>query len=330
MSEIKKPKFVEDFANYLVAIKNLSQTYIKNMTVTIEQFLEFINVHKLKNKYNSISDMNLNEIRSLNNSDIYSFIFFLAESHYQNNSRIIKIEHLKTFFDYLFNIKHTIFKEPFKKINTERKLDKKLPNYLSLEEAKRVLAIYENSKDPIEIRDNAMLHIFLNCGLRLSEIKGFNIEDINMEDSRFTIIGKGNKERTNYLNEKTKVALIKYLEIRDELLKNNDNKLKENALFLTYYGYRMSQFTINKIVKRAYEKAGLDEKRYTVHTLRHTCATLLYRAGVNIKTIQELLGHVQIDTTEIYTHLNNQEVKDTMLKHPLAQFKIADALAYCA
>ncbi len=328
MSEIKKPNFVEDFANYLVAIKNLSQTYIKNMTVTIEQFLEFINVHKFKNKYNSIEDITLNEIRSLNNSDIYSFIFFLAESHYQNNSRVIKIEHLKTFFDYLFRIKHTIFKEPFKKINSERKLVKKLPKYLSLEESRRLLKIYENSTDEVEIRDNAMLHLFLNCGLRLSEIKNLNIKDISLTDNKFTIIGKGNKERTNYLNLKTKDALMKYLKIRDNFSKNNKND--DKTLFLTCYGYRMSQFTINKIVKRAYRKANLDDKVYTVHTLRHTCATILYRAGVNIKTIQELLGHVQIDTTEIYTHLNDQEVKEVMLNHPLAQFKIADALAYCA
>lgn len=328
MSEIKKPNFVEDFANYLVAIKNLSQTYIKNMTVTIEQFLEFINVHKFKNKYNSIEDITLNEIRSLNNSDIYSFIFFLAESHYQNNSRVIKIEHLKTFFDYLFRIKHTIFKEPFKKINSERKLVKKLPKYLSLEESRRLLKIYENSTDEVEIRDNAMLHLFLNCGLRLSEIKNLNIKDTSLTDNKFTIIGKGNKERTNYLNLKTKDALMKYLKIRDNFSKNNKND--DKTLFLTCYGYRMSQFTINKIVKRAYRKANLDDKVYTVHTLRHTCATILYRAGVNIKTIQELLGHVQIDTTEIYTHLNDQEVKEVMLNHPLAQFKIADALAYCA
>ena len=328
MSEIKKPNFVEDFANYLVAIKNLSQTYIKNMTVTIEQFLEFINVHKFKNKYNSIEDITLNEIRSLNNSDIYSFIFFLAESHYQNNSRVIKIEHIKTFFDYLFRIKHTIFKEPFKKINSERKLVKKLPKYLSLEESRRLPKIYENSTDEVEIRDNAMLHLFLNCGLRLSEIKNLNIKDISLTDNKFTIIGKGNKERTNYLNLKTKEALMKYLKIRDNFSKNNKND--DKTLFLTCYGYRMSQFTINKIVKRAYRKANLDDKVYTVHTLRHTCATILYRAGVNIKTIQELLGHVQIDTTEIYTHLNDQEVKEVMLNHPLAQFKIADALAYCA
>lgn len=328
MSEIPKPKFVEDFANYLIAIRNLSQTYIKNMTVTIEQFLEFINVHKFKNKYNSVSDMSLNEVRSLNNSDIYSFIFFLAESNYQNNSRVIKIEHLKTFFDYLFRIKHTIFKEPFKKINSERKLDKKLPNYLSLDEAKRLLKIYEENTDEIAIRDNAMLHLFLNCGLRLSEVKNLNIEDIDLKENKFTIIGKGNKERINYLNGKTKDALLKYLSIRDNFLKNN--KKQDNALFLTFYGCRMSQFRIDRIVKRAYKRANLDEKVYTVHTLRHTCATLLYRTGVNIKTIQEILGHVQIDTTEIYTHLNNQEVKDVMFNHPLAQFKIADALAYCA
>ena len=296
-TELKAPKFVEEFANYLVAIRNLSQVYINNMKVTIEQFLEFINIHKFKNKYNSINEMSLNDIRSLNNSDIYSFIFFLAESHYKNNSRVVKIEHLRAFFDYLFRIEHSIFREPFKKIHSERKIDKKLPNYLSLEEAKRLIDLYKNSTNPIEIRDSAMLHIFLNCGLRLSEIKNLNIEDINLNDDKFTIIGKGNKERTK---------------------------------FLTDYGFRMSVTTIKKIVKRAYRKANLDENIYSVHTLRHTCATILYKAGCNIRTIQELLGHVQIDTTEIYTHLHDQEVMDVMLNHPLAQYKIADALAYCA
>ena len=309
-TELKAPKFVEEFANYLVAIRNLSQVYINNMKVTIEQFLEFINIHKFKNKYNSINEMSLNDIRSLNNSDIYSFIFFLAESHYKNNSRVVKIEHLRTFFDYLFRIEHSIFREPFKKIHSERKIDKKLPNYLSLEEAKRLIDLYKNSTNPIEIRDSAMLHIFLNCGLRLSEIKNLNIEDINLNDDKFTIIGKGNKERTNYLNDITKEALLKYLNIRD----NSHDKGRNNPLFLTDYGFRMSVTTIKKIV----------------HTLRHTCATILYKAGCNIRTIQELLGHVQIDTTEIYTHLHDQEVMDVMLNHPLAQYKIADALAYCA
>lgn len=154
-----------------------------------------------------------------------------------------------------------------------------------------------------------MLHIFLNCGLRLSEIKNLNIEDINLNDDKFTIIGKGNKERTNYLNDITKEALLKYLNIRD----NSHDKGRNNPLFLTDYGFRMSVTTIKKIVKRAYRKANLDENIYSVHTLRHTCATLLYKAGCNIRTIQELLGHVQIDTTEIYMHLHDQEVMDVML-----------------
>ena len=239
MSEIKTPKFVEDFANYLVAIRNLSQVYIKNMTVTIEQFLEFINVHKFKNKYNTIEDITLNEIRSLNNSDIYSFIFFLAESHYQNNSRVIKIEHLKTFFDYLFNIKHTIFKEPFKKINSERKLEKKLPNYLSLDEAKRLINLYKNSTDEIEIRDNAMLHIFLNCGLRLSEIKNLNIEDINLDDNKFTIIGKSGED-FSYLPavERDDSIVISQFTLKElvrqtifSISDNDNNKLMTGELF---------------------------------------------------------------------------------------------------
>ena len=169
--------------------------------------------------------------------------------------------------------------------------------------------LYKYSTNPIEIRDSAMLHIFLNCGLRLSEIKNLNIEDINLNDDKFTIIGKGNKKRTNYLNDITKEALLKYLNIRD----NSHDKGRNNPLFLTDYGFRMSVTTIKKIVKRAYRKANLDENIYSVHTLRHTCATILYKAGCNIRTIQELLGHVQIDTTEIYTHLHDQEVMDVML-----------------
>ena len=116
------------------------------------------------------------------------------------------------------------------------------------------------------------------------------------------------------------------MNIRD----NSHDKERNNPLFLTDYGFRMSVTTIKKIVKRAYRKADLDENVYSVHTLRHTCATILYKAGCNIRTIQEILGHVQIDTTEIYTHLHDQEVMDVMLNHPLAQYKMADALAYCA
>ncbi len=322
--ENKVPKFVTDLTNYLIAIKNLSKIYVKNMTITIEQFLKFINIHKLKNKYKTIYEMTLNDVRALANSDIYSFIYFLAESQYKINSRVVKTEHLRTFFDYLFTIQHTIFKEPFKKINSDRKIMKKLPNYLSLDEAKKMINVYANSKYELDIRDNAIIHLFLNSGLRLSELKNLSIDDLNLEEDKFCIIGKGNKERTGYINEITKKALEEYLRIR------NNFKPKNKTLFISKYGSEMSSTAIEKIIKKAYKLAEIDAEDYCVHTLRHTCATLLYRNGIDIRTIQELLGHVQIDTTEIYTHLHDQEVMDAMLDHPLSQFKMANAEAFCA
>lgn len=322
--EIKIPKFVTDLTNYLIAIKNLSQIYVKNMTITIEQFLEFINIHKFKNKYSSVSELTLNDVRSLTNSDIYSFIYFLAESQYKINSRVVKIEHLRTFFNYLFTIKQRIFTEPFKKINSERKIEKKLPNYLSLDEAKKMITVYANSTNKIEIRDNAILHLFLNSGLRLSELKNLNIDDLDLKNNKFSIIGKGNKERTGYINDITRKALDEYLKIRETF------NPKTKTLFVSRYGLKMSSTSIEKIVKRAYKLAEIDDEDYCVHTLRHTCATLLYRNGIDIRTIQDILGHVQIDTTEIYTHLHDQEVMDAMLDHPLSQFKMANAEAFCA
>ncbi|MBR2786421.1 MAG: hypothetical protein IKD76_02875 [Clostridia bacterium] len=145
MKKLNMPQFVNNLVSYLIGIKDLSEICAHNMTITIKQFLEFINVHKLKNKYNSIEDFTLNDIRSLSNSDIYSFIYFLAESHYKTNSRVVKIEHLKTFFNYLFTINETIFTQPFRKIKTDRKAEEKLPSYLSLDESKRLLNVYADS-----------------------------------------------------------------------------------------------------------------------------------------------------------------------------------------
>lgn len=322
--ENKIPKFVTDLTNYLIAIKNLSEVYVKNMSITVGQFLEFINIHKFKSKYNSIKEITLNDIRALTNSDIYSFIYFLAESQYKINSRVVKTEHLRTFFDYLFSIQHTIFKEPFKKINSDRKIIRKLPNYLSLDEAKKMINVYSNSNYYLDIRDNAVIHLFLNSGLRLSELKNLSIDDLRLDNGNFSIIGKGNKERTGYINDITKKALEEYLRIR-----NNFNP-KSKTLFVSKYGSKMSSTGIEKIIKKAYKLAKINDENYCVHTLRHTCATLLYRNGTDIRTIQELLGHVQIDTTEIYTHLHDQEVMDAMLDHPLSQFKMANAEAFCA
>lgn len=327
MEVYKFPKFMLEFSNYLIAIKNYSDNYVENISTTIQQFLSFINVHKYDHKYKEINQMTLNDVSFLSNSDIYSFIYFLAESHYKIGSRILKIEHLRTFFDFLYRIKHNIFTQPFKKIKREKDISLKLPKYLSLNESQKLLQLYANSTKVNEIKDNAILHIFLNCGLRISEVANLNISDFNFEANKFTIFGKGNKERIGYLSPITKEALLKYLEIRKNISPKSSKD--NNALFLSIEKKRITIRNIRKNIKKAYSKVGIDVDEYSAHSLRHTCATLMYKNGTDIKTIQEFLGHVQIDTTEIYTHLHDKAVMKAMQEHPLSKFKLADALTYC-
>lgn len=325
----KLPDFINDLTNYLYAVKNFSNFYIENLLVTVQQFLNFINIHKYHNEENSLESMTLNDIRGLNNSDIYSFIYFLAENNYKTNTRILKLEHLRKFFDFLYRIKHDVFRQPFKQIKREKKNRVKVPNYLSLEESRKLLNVYSNSTKINQIRDNAMLHLFLNCGLRISELKNLNISDFDFTTNKFSIIGKGNKERTGYLNEPTKKALLKYLEIR-KTIKVSNSKDKD-ALFLSKYNKRISVRAIRDAVKLAYENVGIENENYSVHTLRHTCATILYKFCSDIRTIQELLGHVSIDTTQIYTHTHNEDVMEATFGHPLAKFKMKNAREYnCA
>ena len=322
------PEFLNNFMDYLGGIKNLSKIYIKNMSITIKQFLIFMNTHKFKNRYQSIKELTINDIRELTRSDIYSFMFYLAENHYKISTRILKTEHLKMFFDYLYRIKRNMFKEPFKQIENEKKSFLQLPNYLSLNESKELLKIYANSSKVNEVRDNAILHLILNCGLRISEVINLKISNIDFGNDKFLITGKGNKERIGYLNDITKDAILKYLKLRENITPKSKND--RDILFLSNFKKKLSSFGIEKNIDRAYEKVGLDKKVYKVHTLRHTCATILYKSGIDIRTIQELLGHVKIDTTEIYTHLHDEEVMEAMFEHPLSRFKMANAKSYCS
>jgi len=325
-NEVLLPSYVDNFLNYLIAIKSLSYNYTRAIRTTMRQFLQFINSYKLKNKYDDISMINENDIRMLKNSDIYCFIYYLQENEYEQGTRILKTNHLKAFFDYMLNIKHQVFQQPFKKIHSEKRKIKHLPRYLSFEESKQLLDVYAHSDKPKDIKMFSILTMFLNCGLRLSELVNLKISDIDLKDNKITILGKGNKERISYLNKITKNALIKYLEIRNTIVPAN--KKDNDILFLDEEHKAISKKTIWCMVKDAYEKSGLNDKKYAVHTLRHTCATLLYRNGIPVKTIQELLGHTSIDVTQIYTHLYDKQVMDAMLEHPLSQFKMQTALTY--
>lgn len=270
--------------------------------------------------------MTLNDIRFLNTSDIYGFIFYLAENHNSIGTRIKKIEHLRTFFDFLYKIKTALFKEPLKTIKREKNTYIKLPKYLSLSESKKILQVYANKDDFRSLRNNAMLHLFLCCGLRLEELNEIKISDFDFNENKFIILGKGNKERTCYLNTNTKDALQKYINYR----KNNplDDKKLDNFLFISQWNKKISSRQIRKIVKKTYEKAEIDETQYSVHSLRHSFATILYKSGVDIRLLQILLGHSRIETTQIYAHMHSESLMNAMQGHPMSHFKIKDALAF--
>lgn len=329
MNNNKYPEFIENFKSYVAGIRNLSASYIESILSTLKGFLEFVNDHIYDCKYEDINEMTLNDIRFLTNSDIYGFIFYLAENHNSIGTRMKKIEHLRTFFDYLYRIKTTIFKEPFETIERENNNYKKLPKYLSLEEAKKLLDVYNNSNDLFEARNNAIIHLFLNCGLRLSELTNLKISDFNFKENTFVVLGKGNKERMCYLNKITKDVLQNYISLRENSKVKEDIK-NSKWLFISYRSKQITKRQIDKIVKKAYRESGIDEKEYCVHTLRHSFATILYKSGVDIRMLQILLGHSRIETTQIYTHLHDKEVMNAMQNHPMSNFMQKDALAYAS
>ena len=195
-----------------------------------------------------------------------------------------------------------------------------MPKYLSLDDSKKLLNAADNQDNRNYKRDYAITTLFLNCGMRLSELVGINLNDIDFSECKMTVIGKGNKERTIYLNKSCMVAINDYISSRPpQSLIKRDSKNSEKALFLSEQKKRISNRTVQAIINKELQQAGLDFKNLSVHKLRHTAATLMYQYGnVDIRALQELLGHQSISTTEIYTHVSNDQVRNAVESNPLA------------
>ena len=221
---------------------------------------------------------------------------------------------IKTFFNYLTAKANLLEINPAQNLEAP-KLGKRIPKYLTLDESKKLLEVTEQDDNRNPERDYAIITIFLNCGIRLSELVNINIQDISFEEEKMNVIGKGNKERTIYLNNACIKAIKEYLAVRPNDLNNPENK---KPLFLSERKNRISQRTVQVIVKKELQKAGLDTNKYSVHKLRHTAATLMYQNGVDIRALQELLGHESISTTEIYTHVDNSQIREAVRQNPLA------------
>lgn len=317
------PDYLNSFLDYSITILNKSPNSIKEYNYDLAMFLKFIKLRfKLTNETDfsaiTILDIPISEIRKIKLDDIHAFLSYLTTEHHSKAAtRARKVSTIRIFFKYLSQKAGLIDTNPAQNLETPKQ-EKRMPKYLSLDESKKLLAITANEEDNRNAkRDYAIITIFLNCGIRLSELVGINIKNIDFSENKLTVIGKGNKERTIYLNKACVNAINDY--ISNSRPREGIKYDSKDALFLSERKERISNRTVQSVVKKELQKAGLDINKYSVHKLRHTAATLMYQyGGVDIRALQELLGHESISTTEIYTHVENSQVRNAIESNPLA------------
>ena len=324
----KNPEYLNSFLDYSITILNKSPNSVKEYNYDLTNFLKFMMIRfKLTNE-TDLSKIDIlifteNDLKKITLDDIHAYISHLAiDNRSKATTRARKVSTIRIFFKYLSQKANILEINPAQNLETP-KLEKRMPKYLSLEDSKKLLSVAENEDNRNYKRDYAITTLFLNCGMRLSELVGININDIDFSECKMTVIGKGNKERTIYLNKSCMVALNDYLSSRPASnMVKHDSKNSEKALFLSEQKQRISNRTVQNIISKELKQAGLDTKNLSVHKLRHTAATLMYQYGkVDIRALQELLGHQSISTTEIYTHVNNEQVRNAIESNPLANPK---------
>lgn len=314
----ENPKILNDFLMYLYIIKGYSQNTISTYNFNILHFLKFLLQYwdiPIKTK-----DVTIFILINVKESDIAAYLVYL--NYLKDNSpstRKNKIESLRSFYKWIFSSfpTNTNMKEnPMLSLpGIQQQI--RLPKYLNLKDAYKIQNIFNISNSRFYIRDNLIITLFLQTGMRLSELVNININNINFDKKSITIIGKNNKERIIYLNDLCMKKLKEYINLR----KNKTKIININeALFLNKNGQRLQQHGVEYICKKAFKLAGLEEYNYTTHSLRHTVATQLYINDIDLLVIKEILGHSSITTTEIYTHVHNLKVKEAVEKNPLSNF----------
>lgn len=318
---VSAPPIIRDFLTYNESIKGKSATSIDEYYLDLQTFFRYIKMMRGMVDKNtefsdiSISDVDISLIKTITLSDIYAFLVFCKNDRGNNAAtRARKGSTIRIFFKYLTFQVHLLDSNPAELLESP-KMKKSLPKHLTLEESKKLLSSVDgNNKE----RDYCILTLFLNCGMRLSELCGLNVTDIGTDGS-LRLLGKGNKERIVYLNGACIDALAAYLPNRPV---DGVPVTEKNALFLSRNKKRISNKTVQHIVYTYLDKAGLSGRGLSTHKLRHTAATLMYQHGnVDIRVLKDILGHANLGTTQIYTHVSNEQVKDALSANPLADVK---------
>lgn len=316
------PKILNNFLYYLDGVLNKSSNTIKEYNYDLVSFLKFLktdgplkNSNNINNENIIINDITVKDLEKVDLNTLHEYLSYLKSKKNGAATRARKASSLKSFFNYLTIKTGDLQINPAQNLENP-KIGKRLPKYLTLEESKKLLDnVSLTASDKNKARDYAIITLFLNCGLRLSELVSIDLKNIDFENEKINIIGKGNKERVIYLNTACINALKDYYAVRPRDIVDNNSK---DALFISERKLRISQRTVQQIVKNYLNSAGLDN--YSVHKLRHTAATLMYQYGqVDIRALQELLGHESLSTTEIYTHVNNNQIKNAVNSNPLSK-----------
>lgn len=325
------PQVLKEFLIYHENIKGQSQLTISEYYLDLRMFLRFIKLMRsdmpISSNFEEISIKNIDIkfIEEIDTSDIFEFLSYLANDRSINPessapdygispaARARKLSAIKSFYKYLTVRTKQLQENPVADLEYP-KLRKSLPKYLTLDQSAALLQAVSGQN---EKRDYAILMLFLNCGIRRSELVGLNVTDIY--EDRIRVVGKGNKERFVYFGSSCRKAIDNYLEERNKQVLT-DNR----ALFGSRNGNRISVEAVHRLVKKAFLKAGLDSTQFSAHKLRHTAATMMLSGGVDVKTVQEVLGHENLNTTQIYTHIENTELKLAAEANPLSKLDFSD------
>lgn len=322
------PPILRDFLIYHETIQGHSRKTVDEYFLDLRNFFRYLKIEKGRVPRTaeldevSIDDVDLELVSSVTITDVYSYMAYLSRDRAQHPnspstgyglspaSRARKVAAIRSFYKYL-TVKAKLLQEnPMQDLDAPR-LKKSLPRYLDLDSSIHLL---ESVDGPYRERDYCILTLFLNCGLRISELIGLNLTDVREDSLR--VLGKGNKERVVYLNDACRSALDSYLAVR-----GGQEVIDKNALFLSRLRKRISKAAVEKLVKKHLLASGLDSTQYSPHKLRHTAATLMLQNGVDVRTLQEVLGHDHLNTTQIYTHVDNAELRIAAKANPLGKLR---------
>lgn len=320
------PQVLRDFLVYHENIMGQSKLTISEYYLDLRMFLRFVKLMRLDMPMNTpledipIKDINVDFLADIDTTDVFDFLSYLANDRALNPespapdyglnaaSRARKLSAIKSFYKYLTVRTKLLSENPVADLDYP-KLRKSLPKYLTMDQAAALLQAVSGQNQK---RDYAILMLFLNCGIRRSELVGLNLTDVY--EDRIRVVGKGNKERFVYFGTPCRKAIDSYLEERNKLVLT-DNR----ALFGSRDGNRISVTAVHRLVKKALLAAGLDSTQFSAHKLRHTAATMMLSGGVDVRTVQEVLGHENLNTTQIYTHIESAELKTAAEANPLSK-----------